>query len=68
MKPRKAILTTIALAACCLAMSGCYERVVRADGLGASTRYDIYEPTESDTFLDRAYDDLVGSQPNRRRR
>jgi len=68
MKSRKTILTSIALIATCLTLSGCYERVVRADGLGAASRYDIYEPSTSDTFLDRAFDSLVGTKPKPRRR
>ncbi|MEQ9616875.1 MAG: hypothetical protein RLN60_02450 [Phycisphaerales bacterium] len=67
MKRRTAILTTLALVACGVGLSGCYERVVRAEGPGAG-RYDVYEPSESDTYLDRAYDNLFGTDPKKKRR
>ena len=46
--------------------SGCYERVVSASGPNAS-QYEVYEPSESDTAIDRAFDDLFGTERKKRR-
>lgn len=55
---RSRVLPAIAVAACGLALSGCYERVVSSKGVGAKQEQQGYR---SDTFLDRAYDDLTGA-------
>jgi len=55
---RSRVFPAIAVAACGLALSGCYERVVSSKGVGARQEEAGYR---SDTFLDRAYDDLTGA-------
>lgn len=41
------LTTVLALAGLCAASSGCYERVVRAEGIGSNT-VDTYEPNSRD--------------------
>ncbi len=51
-------LTVAALLASVAFLPGCYERVVSSKGVGARQEADGYR---SNTMLDRAYDDLVGT-------
>ncbi len=53
-KTRILLLSTIAAAAACAPLTGCYERTVRTSGFGAETRT-TYEPnlkTESNSKAD----------------
>jgi hypothetical protein len=47
-------------------LSGCYERVVSARGIG-SEKYTVRNSYRSDTALDRAWDSMTGeSKPEKR--
>jgi len=61
---RLALLAPLALT--CLTLGGCYQRVVKAHGYNAGS-YEVYEPSESDTALDRAFDKIVGTDEKKRR-
>lgn len=59
------IRRVVVLACCTLGigmLTGCYERVVSARGIGAS-QYTVQSSNRSNTALDRWYDDLVGNTP-----
>jgi len=62
---RKIPAHTVLLALCCLAVAGCYRRVVDADGPNASA-YDVHEPSGRDNPIDRTIDDWLGSGENGR--
>jgi hypothetical protein len=50
---RSAVLMLVAISG--VALSGCYERVVRAEGLGAQG-VAVQKPYRSETKLDKAFD------------
>lgn len=49
-------------AAALVALGGCYERTVESHGLG-SAQGPVEPVYRSETFLDHAFDSLVGDQP-----
>lgn len=51
-------VAAVLLLSCAALVPACYERVVSSKGMGARQEEGSYR---SDTFLDRAYDDLTGS-------
>ncbi|MBS0195776.1 MAG: hypothetical protein JSR77_03370 [Planctomycetes bacterium] len=60
-------LSLVTLLAACA--TGCYERVVRSDGIGAS-HSDVQPEYRSDTALDRAWDSMFSppKSPDRSKR
>ncbi|MBX3409464.1 MAG: hypothetical protein KF859_06210 [Phycisphaeraceae bacterium] len=53
---RRSVAALVLLTLCCLTTAGCYERVVRADGLGGSGK--VEPSARSNTAVDRAWDRL----------